>query len=56
MKRLERKKDGSIAGVCSGLANYFGLDELLVKIIFAVFIIYTISNILDLYYIIYFNA
>lgn len=36
MKKLERKKDGSIAGVCSGLANYFGLDEGLVKIVFAV--------------------
>jgi phage shock protein C len=34
MKKLERKKNGSIAGVCSGLAKYFGLDDDLVKIIF----------------------
>jgi phage shock protein PspC (stress-responsive transcriptional regulator) len=34
MKKLERKKNGSIAGVCSGLANYFDLDEDLMKIVF----------------------
>ena len=32
--RLERKRNGTIAGVCSGLSNYFNIDETLVKIIF----------------------
>jgi phage shock protein C len=33
-KRLERKRDSHIAGVCSGLGEYFNIDESLVKIIF----------------------
>lgn len=33
-KKLERKRNGDIAGVCSGLADYFNLDETLVKVIF----------------------
>jgi phage shock protein PspC (stress-responsive transcriptional regulator) len=33
-KRLERKRNGNIAGVCSGLADYFNIDETLVKVIF----------------------
>lgn len=35
-KKLERKRNGDIAGVCSGLADYFNIDETLVKIIFFV--------------------
>lgn len=35
-KKLERKRNGDIAGVCSGLADYFNLDETLVKVIFLV--------------------
>jgi phage shock protein C len=35
-KRLERKRGGDIAGVCSGLADYLGIDETLVKIVFFV--------------------
>lgn len=37
-KKLERKLNGDIAGVCSGLADYFNVDETLVKIIFFVLI------------------
>ncbi len=37
-KRLERKRNGDIAGVCSGLADYLNVDETLVKIIFLVLI------------------
>lgn len=33
-KKLERKRNSDIAGVCSGLACYFNIDETLVKIIF----------------------
>ena len=35
-KRLYRLKDGQIvAGVCSGLAAYFGIDATLVRLAFA---------------------
>jgi phage shock protein C len=33
MRDMERKK---IAGVCAGLANYFGVDAVLVRLIFLV--------------------
>ena len=33
--RLTRSKEKIIAGVCGGLANYFGLDPSLVRIGFA---------------------
>jgi phage shock protein PspC (stress-responsive transcriptional regulator) len=33
-KKLERKRGGDIAGVCSGLADYFNIDETFVKIFF----------------------
>ena len=36
-KVLERKRDGRmLAGVCAGLAAYFGLDANLIRAIFAV--------------------
>jgi phage shock protein PspC (stress-responsive transcriptional regulator) len=35
-KRLERKSKGDIAGVCSGLADYFNIDETLVKVFFVI--------------------
>ena len=37
MKRLYRKTDEKkIAGVCSGLGEYFGIDPTLIRIIFLV--------------------
>lgn len=33
-KKLERKRNSNIAGVCSGLADYFNMDTGLVQIIF----------------------
>jgi phage shock protein C len=33
-KRLERKTPSDIGGVCSGLGDYFDIDEVFVKIIF----------------------
>ncbi len=36
IKRLTRSKtDRKIAGVAGGLANYFGIDSVLVRLIFA---------------------
>ena len=34
-KQLKRSKDRIIAGVCGGLANYFGWDATLVRIVYA---------------------
>jgi phage shock protein PspC (stress-responsive transcriptional regulator) len=28
------KQDGKVAGVCAGLANYFGMDPLVMRLIF----------------------
>lgn len=40
-KRLYRSKDKVIGGVCSGLANYFTLDVVLVRILFALGLIFS---------------
>ena len=36
-KTLKRSSDKIIAGVCAGVADYFGLDKTLVRILFVVF-------------------
>jgi phage shock protein PspC (stress-responsive transcriptional regulator) len=33
-KKLERKTPSDLGGVCSGLGDYFDIDEVFVKIIF----------------------
>lgn len=33
-KRLERKTPSDIGGVCSGLGDYFNVEEVFIKIIF----------------------
>lgn len=35
MKKLVRKSDYAIGGVCAGLADYFNMDVTLVRLIFA---------------------
>jgi phage shock protein C len=41
-KKLERKISGRwIAGVCAGLADYFGIDVTLVRVIFAVLTLFS---------------
>jgi len=37
-KKLERKTPSDIGGVCSGLGDYFDIDETFVKIIFVALI------------------
>ncbi len=38
MKKLYRsEEDQMIAGVCGGLANYFGIDSTLMRVIFILF-------------------
>jgi phage shock protein PspC (stress-responsive transcriptional regulator) len=40
-KRLQRAKDGrKVAGVCAGLAAYFGIDVWLVRLGFGVFTVF----------------
>ena len=40
-KQLSRRRDGRmVAGVCAGLAAYFGIDVTLVRLAFAVFTIF----------------
>jgi phage shock protein PspC (stress-responsive transcriptional regulator) len=36
MNELRRTKDGIIGGVCGGFANWIGIDQTLVRIIFAI--------------------
>ena len=38
-KRLYRTRDGIVAGVCGGLAEYFGLDASLLRIATAILIL-----------------
>jgi phage shock protein PspC (stress-responsive transcriptional regulator) len=46
-KRLYRTREGRIvAGVCSGIAAYFGIDPTLVRLAFAVFTIFGGAGIL----------
>lgn len=41
-KRLRRPRNGRmLAGVCAGLANFFGLDVSLVRIVYALATIFT---------------
>lgn len=40
-KKLKRSKNQQIAGVCAGLAEYFGWDITLVRVIFALLTIFS---------------
>nr|WP_317358795.1 PspC domain-containing protein [uncultured Tyzzerella sp.] len=39
MKKLYKSNEKVISGVCSGLGVYFGLDPVIVRILFIVFLI-----------------
>ena len=44
-KQLVRTRDGRIvAGVCSGLAEYFGIDANLIRVIVAVLTVFTVGT------------
>lgn len=46
-KRLTRVEEGRmIAGVCAGLANYFGVDATLVRLIFILLAIFAAGGVL----------
>lgn len=40
VKRLYRapEKDSIVAGVCAGIANYFGIDPVLIRLLWVLFI------------------
>lgn len=40
-KKLKRSKNQQIAGVCAGVAEYFGWDVTLVRVIFALLTIFS---------------
>ena len=49
-KKLYRSNtDKMIAGVCGGLANYFGVDPTLVRLIFALLVFFGVGSGLVLY-------
>ncbi len=39
-KKLVKGSDKKLAGVCSGLANYFGIDPTIVRLVFALFTLF----------------
>ncbi len=43
MKRLYRSNEKVISGVCSGLGVYFGIDPVIVRLLFIVFLITTLG-------------
>lgn len=36
MKKLVRIKDGMLAGVCGGIAQYFGIDPTIIRLAWAI--------------------
>lgn len=40
-KKLERSTDKKICGVCAGLAEYFGIDATLMRVIYAVLTVFS---------------
>lgn len=43
-KRLTRSNDGMIAGVCAGIADYFGWDPTLVRVGYILMSIFTVFS------------
>lgn len=46
-KLFRNKKDKMIAGVCSGIANYFAIDPIAVRLIFVLFTVFNIVTFLS---------
>lgn len=43
-KKLRKSENKMIAGVCAGLAEYFGMDITLVRIIYVLLTIFTVFS------------
>ncbi len=46
MKRLVKGKDKMISGVCSGIADYLGIDPTIVRLIWAAFACFAGSGVI----------
>jgi phage shock protein C len=53
MKRLQRKRLSTIAGVCGGLANYFNIDPVIVRALFLILALTTTLPIVFAYIILW---
>lgn len=50
MKKLYRDtNDKMIAGVCSGIANYFNLDKTLIRLVWAILAVGSLSTLFWIY-------
>lgn len=58
MKRFYRSRDKKIAGVCSGIAEYFGTDPVIVRMIFLAMLISGVLSwfVIVLYFAFWFSA
>ncbi len=43
MKKLYKSTDKKIDGVCAGIAEYFGIDPTLVRLIYALFTLFSLG-------------
>lgn len=50
MKRLTKSRDAQIAGVCGGIAEYFGIDPTLVRIGYLIFTLAGVGSPILLYF------
>jgi len=51
MKKLTKSQtDSKIAGVCGGLAEYFGIDSTLVRVIYLIFTFVGVGSPIILYF------
>ena len=46
MKRLQKSQTKMVAGVCGGIAEYFGIDPTVVRLGFALFVAFAGTGIL----------
>jgi phage shock protein C len=53
MKRLQRKRLSTIAGVCAGIANYYNIDPVIIRALFVVLALTTTLPIVFAYIILW---
>lgn len=50
MKRLTKSRDAKIAGVCGGIAEYFGIDPTIVRVGYMIFTFVGVGSPILLYF------
>jgi phage shock protein C len=53
MKKLYRQRNSTIAGICSGIAKYFDVDDVIIRLIFII-LFFTAFPIVIMYFIMWF--